>query len=107
MASAKKNGKRVPLREDAELLDWLRRKAETSSFTVDEASLKIVREGREWFGIEKRSQNGVHHSVDFSGILKINDRACFTEHYPKGIGSAKSFGFGLLMLAPLLSVGGS
>jgi CRISPR system Cascade subunit CasE len=92
--------KRLPLRTRAEQTAWLQRKAAQSGFTVDEASLQILPEGREWFRIEKRGQTGFHHSVEYAGILTVTDREAFQTAFSKGIGSAKSFGFGLLSLVP-------
>ncbi len=93
--------KRVPLRTPAEQLAWLRRKGEQSGFAVDEDSLRIVPEGRAWFRIEKAQRSGVHHAVEFEGVLRVTDRAAFEAAFARGIGSAKAFGFGLLALVPI------
>ncbi len=93
--------KRLPLRTTEEQAAWLCRKASQSGFAVDEEVLRMTPEGREWFRIEKRSQSGFHHSVDFEGVLIVTDETPFETAFIKGIGSAKGFGFGLLSLAPL------
>ncbi len=49
----------------------------------------------------KKGQGGYHGGVQFRGILEVTDREKFIETYHAGIGSAKGFGFGLLLLAPL------
>ncbi|NLG15041.1 MAG: type I-E CRISPR-associated protein Cas6/Cse3/CasE, partial [Lentisphaerae bacterium] len=41
------------------------------------------------------------NSVDASGILEVVERDSFTKGFSQGIGSAKGFGFGLLMLQPI------
>ena len=93
--------KRLPLRTTPEQIDWLKRKAMQSGFAVVEESLRIMPEGREWFRVEKRGQNGVHHAVEFEGVLTVTDQALFETAFAKGLGSAKGFGFGLLALVPL------
>ena len=49
----------------------------------------------------KKGQSGYHGGVQFRGILEVTDPERFIETYHSGIGSAKSFGFGLLLLAPI------
>lgn len=94
--------KRLPLRTPQEQTDWLKRKAQQSGFAVADETLRIIPEGREWFRIENRNQAGIHHAVEFEGILTVTDPVAFQSAFAKGIGSAKGFGFGLLALAPYL-----
>lgn len=93
--------KRIPLKTDEELAGWLRRKAEAGGFLVADETLRMIRLGREWFRIDGRSREGIHHAVEYDGVLGVTDRAKFAEAFAKGIGSAKAFGFGLLALVPL------
>ena len=99
--------KRVPLRLPEEQRAWLKRKGEQSGFVVDESSLRIIPEGREWFRIEKQERTGIHHAVEFEGILAVVDPAAFQAAFARGIGSAKGFGFGLLALVPLAAEEGT
>jgi CRISPR system Cascade subunit CasE len=93
--------KRLPLRTTVEQTAWLHRKAAHSGFAIDEELLRLIPEGREWFRIEKRGQSGFHHAVEFEGVLTVTDENVFQAAFSKGIGSAKSFGFGLLSLVPV------
>ena len=95
--------KRLPLRTPEEQGQWFDRKAAQSGFVVDAESLRIIPEGREWFRVEKRGHSGVHHAVEFEGILTVDNVATFQAAFAKGIGSAKGFGFGLLALVPVAS----
>jgi CRISPR system Cascade subunit CasE len=97
--------KRLPLRTPEEQTVWLKRKAEQSGFAVAEETLRIMPGGREWFRVEKRQQAGVHHAVEFEGMLTVTTPELFRVAFAKGIGSAKGFGFGLLALVPI-AVGG-
>jgi len=49
----------------------------------------------------ERENRGYHGGVQFRGILEVTDPARFSQAYFKGIGSAKGFGFGLLLLSPV------
>ncbi|MDD5349239.1 MAG: type I-E CRISPR-associated protein Cas6/Cse3/CasE [Chthoniobacteraceae bacterium] len=104
-----KNGRRVPIvcREDVEdehgnsqpgLLSWFARKAEASGFAVDPAQVRTVPRARQYF--IKNGTLGLHSGVEFQGILRVTDPEKFRHAFINGIGSAKAFGFGMLVLAP-------
>ena len=108
----RKRGKRVPLVKPDELRAWLVRKAEVRSrdtetgldvsggFRImEEKPLEISPMVESHF--RKKGQAGYHGGVQFRGILEVTDREKFIESYQSGIGSAKGFGFGLMLLAPV------
>jgi CRISPR system Cascade subunit CasE len=95
--SRKKNGRRVPLRQPEELAEWLQRKASASGFAL--LSLQTIPQGDHSF--IKPGTRGTHAAVDFRGTLEVTDAAAFHRAFTAGIGLAKAFGFGLLVLAPL------
>ncbi len=102
--SLTKNGRRVPLGKREELVEYIKRKGDEGGFTVDESTLRTFSRGREYF--EKRDQNGhrmtgLHSAVEFEGVLTVTDPAKFYGSFTRGIGSAKAFGFGLLVIAPI------
>jgi CRISPR system Cascade subunit CasE len=94
-----KNGRRVPLGTREELVAWLGRKGEQGGFSVDEATLRCFPRGREYF--EKPGRRGLHSAVEFQGVLGVKETTTFHECFTRGIGSAKAFGFGLLVIAPI------
>ena len=94
-----KNGRRVPLGKREELVEWIKRKGEQGGFTVEEATLRTFSRGREYF--EKSGRQSLHSEVEFQGVLTVTDPAKFYETFTRGIGSAKAFGFGLLVIAPV------
>lgn len=100
--SRKKNGRRVPLTQRDDLVNWFARKAEAGGFTIDTKSLRTIPRGREYF--HKAGAHGTHTSVEFLGELIITDRRLFRVTVASGIGSAKAFGFGLLVIAPLSAI---
>jgi len=97
--SPTKNGKRVPLRTREEFVAWMQRKGEQGGFAADEDTLRTFSRGREYF--EKQGMRGMHSAVEFQGVLSVTDPAKFHATFTRGIGSAKAFGFGLLVIAPI------
>ncbi len=102
--SLTKNGRRVPLARREEVVDWIKRKGGQGGFVVDEVTLRTFPRGREYF--QKRDRNGkavtgLHSAVELEGVLSVTDPARFYETFKRGIGSAKAFGFGLLVIVPI------
>ncbi|AJE03586.1 type I-E CRISPR-associated protein Cas6/Cse3/CasE [Geobacter pickeringii] len=108
----RKSGKRVPLVNPDELRAWLVRKGEArcrdqetgkeipGGFRiVEDRPLEISPMVENHF--RKKGQSAYHGGVQFRGTLEVTDREHFVETYRSGIGSAKGFGFGLLLLAPV------
>lgn len=108
----RKRGKRVPLVKPDELRAWLVRKGEVrcrgqetgqdvpGGFrVVEDRPLEISPMMGSHF--HKKGQSAYHGGVQFRGTLEVTDRERFIETYQSGIGSAKGFGFGLLLLAPI------
>jgi CRISPR system Cascade subunit CasE len=96
----KKNGRRVPLCTREDLVAWIERKGIDGGFNVDESSLRTIPRGREFFHRDETS-HGTHTAVEFQGVLAVNDCEKFRAAVANGIGSAKAFGFGLLVLSPI------
>lgn len=104
----RKRGLRAPITDEHELAHWLIRKEQQHGFTIAHADawpdlscpLTISREGRRSF--RKKGLEPAHHaSVEFRGILDVQDPVAFRQCVETGIGPAKAFGFGLLMLQPI------
>lgn len=108
----RKRGKRVPLVKTDELRAWLVRKGEVRCRNketgqdvpggfriVDNIPLEISPMVESHF--RKKGESAYHGGVQFRGALEVTDRERFIETYQTGIGSAKGFGFGLLLLAPI------
>ncbi|MDB4796784.1 type I-E CRISPR-associated protein Cas6/Cse3/CasE [bacterium] len=94
-----KNGRRVPVTERSELIRWLENKAASGGFSVDTDSLRTIPRGREFFH-KGRSAHGTHNAIEFQGEIIVNDPLRFRNTVATGIGSAKAFGFGLIVLGP-------
>ena len=100
----KSNGKRVELRGEEACMGWLHRKAGQHGFRIlacrmDAGAPDPRRVNGKVEGHKGGSQITVA-SVLFDGILEVVDTALLREALQTGIGRAKSYGHGLLSLAP-------
>lgn len=103
-------GKRVELHCEEDQLAWLARKGDQGGFRLigvqvhpDVLDTRVTTEAK------TRGRRPAHNggspmalrfgSVLFEGHLEVTDRATFLETLRTGIGSGKSFGFGLLSIA--------
>lgn len=93
------NGKRVGIYSDADLLAWIERKAETCGFSIAQDHMTIRPPMAEYFN--RNREKGKHISVDYGGVLEVTARENFEYAFNNGIGPAKAFGFGMLMLQPI------
>lgn len=92
--------RRLAIYQEPRLREWIRRKAAENGFEIVKNSLVVGAPIDEFF--VKDRKRGKHVSVDFQGALRVLDREAFRAAFNRGIGSAKSFGFGMLMLQPVL-----
>jgi len=91
--------RRLGICRDDRLREWMARKAAANGFAVVPDSLRLSPPIEEVFVC--RGRRGKHVAVEFSGLLAVTDRSGFHCAFQAGIGSAKAFGFGLLMLRPV------
>ena len=94
-------GKRVAVRDFAELASWMDRKSKAAGLAIEPGTLRIAERGLYHFTKEKERRLGTLNIVDFDGVLRVTDRAAFKAAFQNGIGSAKAFGCGLIILQPL------
>jgi CRISPR system Cascade subunit CasE len=94
------SGKRVPLVDPEDLRAWMDRKGAQGGFTISDVKPLEIGPMTEVHFCRKGS-SGYHGSVQFRGVLEVTNPGKFQESYRTGIGGAKAFGFGLLLLAPI------
>lgn len=76
---------------------WLERRAGKHGFSVVEGTLRV--EGHQIHRFEKRSGRQVHIATcDFRGVLRAEEPDRLVESIRLGIGPAKGFGCGLLLI---------
>ncbi len=93
-------GKRIPLVSPDDLKTWIDRKAAESGFRISEARpLEIGPMVEHHF--RAKGNRGYHGGVQFRGVLEVTEPAKFAQAHLKGVGTAKAFGFGLLLLSPV------
>lgn len=94
----KKNSRREAIIKPDEQSAWLDRKAAANGFEV----LPGIRiDPTASYAFRKNQQPGTHIGVRFSGVLRVVQRDAFCHAYNKGLGSARGFGFGMLLLSPV------
>jgi CRISPR system Cascade subunit CasE len=93
----KKQGKRIPIVKEEDLLGWIERKL--SKIGAEKKSLRIS--SPQVISSYKRGTRITHSSVEYTGILEVKDNKVFKQAIKQGIGSAKGFGFGLMLLKPV------
>jgi CRISPR system Cascade subunit CasE len=100
----RKNGKRVALTKQEDQKAWILRKTETCGFTILEEPALMIEPAQNYRFIKRMEQAepGLHVGVRYSGILEVKDFELFQKAYLDGIGSAKGFGFGLMLLKPVV-----
>jgi len=103
----KKHGSHYAITKPDELKEWITRKAEQGGFAIcDEPRLEISppvfhRLYKEDKKIQKEYAGGIV-GVEFKGALEVKNREYFLKIVQNGIGRAKSFGFGMLILKPIV-----
>ena len=93
-----KNGCRKPLDSLGDQIGWLERKASAAGFNVVDVPEVGVRQDQVF---RKHGSRGVHTGVRFQGLLEVTEPDVFKTAFFQGIGSAKGFGFGMLLLQPI------
>jgi len=95
-----KNGKRLTLMDNKSQREWLLRKGVNHGFQLaEDIPLRIEKPVNHRF--DRKGKKGLHIGVRFQGALRVTDREFFRKAFQEGIGTAKGFGFGLLMIKPV------
>jgi CRISPR system Cascade subunit CasE len=107
---AKNNGRRVPLRGEAEWIPWLVRKGEQNGFRLaavysapnipDVRSIGQIRTKGLKLLPDGSPARLTFAGVVFEGRLEVTEAGLFRTGIRGGIGSGKAYGYGLLSVAP-------
>ncbi len=95
-----RNGLRMADLVQAEGIRWLREKGEKFGFSINDGSViaGAYRQFRFKQGAKDRQIS--ISTIDFSGLLQVRDPGLFRSALMDGIGPAKGFGCGMLMVKP-------
>lgn len=77
---------------------WLMSRAEKKGFTFELKDVCVDSYQRQSFPKGKSSDTVKISTFDFRGVITVKDAALFSETLYKGIGSAKGFGCGMLLI---------
>lgn len=94
-----KNGKRLTLMDKASQSEWIHRKGFDHGFKLAER-IPLRMDKPVCHRFNRKNNKGLHIGVRFQGGLYVTDRDTFKKAFSEGIGTAKGFGFGLLMIKP-------
>lgn len=76
--------------------EWLQKRAEVHGFLIAQDGVRV--EGYHQHRSPKRGNQIAYSTIDFAGVLQVNDEALFAKALISGIGSSKAFGCGLLLV---------
>ncbi|HFC9853155.1 TPA: type I-E CRISPR-associated protein Cas6/Cse3/CasE [Klebsiella pneumoniae] len=79
-------------------LAWLTRQGEQSGFSLAETVVDAYRQQQ--IRREKSRQTIQFSSVDYTGMLVVNDPALFLQRLSSGYGKSRAFGCGMMMIKP-------
>ena len=80
--------------------DWLARQSERRGFHLPQGAPLVV-DGEDWRAVPRGGKAPATFSVlDFEGVLELDDTAIFVESLAAGIGRARAFGCGLMLIRP-------
>ena len=91
---SRESKKRTAIVEEEKLAKWFEEKSEKSGFSI--RKVKVGQQQLEKF--YKKGVYGHNNSVCFNAVIDVVDKEKFVAAYKSGIGHAKAFGFGMLML---------
>ena len=81
--------------------NWLTKKGKNHGFSIKHREIKIVNDAEyKMEGIPNKQPFSIR-TLDFEGILTVTDVVQFTQTLNNGIGPAKAFGCGLLLVKPV------
>lgn len=87
---------------DSALETWLTARGKTNGFIVarDEVRgrIKFQAEGYRWHSLPKKGRSAGFSSVDFDGEVEVADPKLLVDALLAGVGSAKGFGCGLMLV---------
>jgi len=82
-------------------VEWLQKKADKSGFSIDEEQVRADGYRNHKFYKPNGKHNISFNTIDFTGALTVKHPELFKQALFNGIGPAKGFGCGLLLVRPM------
>lgn len=82
-------------------VEWLQKKADKSGFSIDEEQVRADGYRNHKFYKPNGKHNISFNTIDFTGVLTVTHPELFKQALFNGIGPAKGFGCGLLLVRPM------
>ena len=82
-------------------VEWLQKKADKSGFSIDEEQVRADSYRNHRFYKPNGKHNISFNTIDFTGVLTVTNPTLFKQALFEGIGPAKGFGCGLLLVRPV------
>ncbi len=82
-------------------IHWLETRAERCGFAFEETAVRVDGYVRHRLPARGKGKPIQLSTLDFTGVLEVTDPEAFTATLVQGIGPAKAFGCGLLLVRPL------
>jgi len=79
------------------LLQWLAKRGETNGFALEE-SRSLQQTACRWNALPEKGRRAGFTSVDFEGVLTVTEPEIFARMLKSGLGKARAFGCGLMMV---------
>ena len=92
------DGRDIWLHQQQSAIDWLSRQGEQNGFTLSQITVDAYRQQQ--IRREKSRQVIQFSSVDYTGLLVVNDPVLFLQRLTQGYGKSRAFGCGLMMIKP-------
>lgn len=97
-ARAQRDSQDIWLQQQQAALAWLSRQGDQHGFSLREVSVDAYRQQQ--IRREKARQMIQFSSVDYSGVLVVNDPERFLQRLVAGYGKSRAFGCGMMMIKP-------
>lgn len=94
---------KVPIKDYQGQLQWLEKKGKNSGFELIGLPT-IEKEYNHLYRDKEKGNKATFYGLDFTGRLRVTNTEKFRKALCEGIGRARSFGFGLLTIAPINNV---
>jgi len=81
-------------------MNWLAKRGQKHGFALDENLMRVDGYQKQKFWRPKGNGDVFITTLDFTGVLTVTDKEAFTQALFQGIGPAKGFGCGMLLVKP-------